>query len=103
MPLGLAALDGLFAAFDDLRAALDGADAAAIETASQKVSEAASAVRAIGVWRSEPAVVERLNGLMPLIEAARVRTNVLADYTSQRLAILTTSGAQTGPLTYGRR
>ena len=71
MPLGLAALDGLFAAFDDLRAALDGNDAAAIEAASTKVSTAAAAARAIGAWRSEPDVVERLNRLLPLIEAAR--------------------------------
>lgn len=103
MPLGLAALDGIFAAFDDLRAALDGNDAAAIEAASTRVSTAAAAARAIGAWRSEPDVVERLNRLLPLIEAARVRTNVLADYTSQRLAILTSNGARNAPLTYGRR
>ncbi|WHO38283.1 hypothetical protein PMI04_017250 [Sphingobium sp. AP49] len=103
MPLGLASLDGLFAAFEELRAVLDGTDAAAIEAASNRVSAAAASVRAIGAWRSEPDVLARLNGLLPLIDAARVRTNVLADHSAQRLAILTAQGSRTAPLTYGRR
>lgn len=102
MPLGLAALDGLFAEFELLRAALDGNDPATIEKASARVSAAAASVRAIGVWRSEPDVVERLSALMPLIESARVRTNVLADHAGQRLAILASQGSHAAPLTYGR-
>lgn len=103
MPLGLAALDELFHAFEELRGVLDGTDAAAIEAASHRVSLAAASARAIGAWRSDPSVVERLSALVPLIEAARVRTNLLADYAGQRLAILASHGAQTAPLTYGRR
>ncbi|WP_298398955.1 hypothetical protein [Sphingobium sp.] len=102
MPLGLAALDDLFAAFEELRDVLGGNDALAIETASARVGQAASAVRAIGAWRSDPVVVERLNAMMPMIESARVRVALLADHASQRLSILAAHGAQTAPLTYGR-
>ncbi|MCP1471567.1 hypothetical protein J3E64_003278 [Sphingobium sp. OAS761] len=102
MPLGLAALDELFDAFEDLRDVLDGTDALAIETASNRVSHAAAAVRAIGAWRSEPAVVERLSAMLPLLESARVRVNLLADHAGQRLAMLAAHGSRTAPLTYGR-
>jgi len=102
MRLGLTALDELFAAFEDLREVLDCQDAAAIERASGRVSKAAAAVRAIGAWRSDPAVIERLATLLPLIEAARVRTNLLADYSRQRLAMLASRGAAPARMTYGR-
>ena len=102
MPLGLAALDDLSAAVDALRATLDGTDVAAIETATQRVAHAAAAVRAIGAWRSYPAVIDRLKAMQPLLESARIRTSLLADHMSQRLAILASHGASTAPLTYGR-
>lgn len=102
MPLGLAALDDLFAAFEDLRVAMDSNDAATIEAASSRVGQAAAAVRAIGGWRSEPALVERLSTLVPMIEAARVRTNLLADHTARRLSMLANMGSAQATLTYGR-
>ncbi|WP_088184423.1 hypothetical protein [Sphingobium sp. Z007] len=102
MPLGLAALDDLFDAFEDLRDVLDSTDAAAIELASNRVSRAAASVRAIGAWRSDPAVIERLSMMVPLLDSARIRVKLLADHAQQRLAILAAHGAQTAPLTYGR-
>jgi hypothetical protein len=102
MPLGLAALDDLFAAFDELRSVLDGGDALAIEAAAYRIDSAAAAVRAIGAWRSDEAVKERLTALLPLLESARVRINVLTDQASQRLSILAASGSTQAPLTYGR-
>lgn len=102
MPLGLAALDDLFDAFEDLRDVLDGHDALAIEAASNRVSHAAAAVRAIGAWRSDPQVVERLSAMLPLLESARVRVNLLADHAGQRLSILAAHGSRAAPLTYGR-
>lgn len=102
MPLGLAALDDLFNAFEDLRDVLDGNDAAAIEAASHRVALAAASVRAIGAWRSDPAVIERLSMMVPLIDSARIRVKLLADHAHQRLAILAAHGAQAAPLTYGR-
>lgn len=102
MPLGLAALDELFDAFEDLRDVLGGTDAVAIETASNRVSHAAASVRAIGAWRSDPVVIERLSAMLPLLESARLRVKLLADHAHQRLAILAAHGSRTAPLTYGR-
>ncbi|HKY83012.1 MAG TPA: hypothetical protein VJM09_16265 [Sphingobium sp.] len=102
MPLGLAALDDLFSAFEELRAALDGTDAIAIEAAANRIDRAAASVRAIGAWRSDEAVKARLTALVPLLESARVRINVLADHAGQRLSILASHGSTQAPLTYGR-
>lgn len=102
MPLGLAALDDLSAAFEHLRTALDGTDPATIEAASGRVGQSVAAVRAIGGWRSDPAVVERLRALLPMIEAARVRTNLLADHAARRLSMLADRGSAQATLTYGR-
>jgi len=54
------------------------------------------------VWRSDEAVKDRLKALAPLMESARIRTNLLADHASQRLAILAARGAEAAPLVYGR-
>lgn len=102
MPLGLAALDDLFRAFDELRDVLDGFDAAEIDAASARVAQAAAKVRAIGAWRADPAVIERLSTLLPLLESARIRTSLLHDHAGQRLALLAAHGAQSAPLVYRR-
>lgn len=102
MPLGLVALDDLFCAFEELRGALDGTDVAVIEAAANRVDKTAAAVRAIGAWRADEAVKERLTALLPLLESARVRINFLSDHTSQRLSILASHGSTHAPLTYGR-
>lgn len=102
MSLGLGALDDLFEAFEDLREVLHGSDAAAIEIASKRVSHSAAAVRAIGAWRSEPQTVARLSAMLPLIDSARIRVNLLADHANQRLAMLAAHGARNAPLTYSR-
>ncbi len=102
MPLGLAAIDNLSHAFDELRAVLDGVDAAAIEQASARVANAAAGVQAIGAWRSDPEVVDRLKTLAPLLDSARLRVKLLADHAQQRLALLAVHGSSHAPLTYGR-
>lgn len=102
MPLGLAALDELTAAFDELRGVLDGTDPVAIESATRRIAAAAASVRAIGVWRTEDSVQDRIKALQPFMESARIRTNLLADHANQRMAILAAQGAETAPLTYGR-
>lgn len=102
MPLGLAALDDLFAAAERLRHALGESDAQAIDAAAARVGQAAGAVRAIGAWRSDPAVADRLKALGPLLESARVRSHLLADHAAQRLSLLAAHGATTAPLTYSR-
>ncbi|MDX3900043.1 MAG: hypothetical protein QHC40_05975 [Sphingobium sp.] len=102
MPLGLAAIDDLIASFDSLRAAMDEQDAAAIDAASAQVARSAAAVRAIGAWRDEPAVKDRLTQLRPQVESLRVRSHLMADHAAQRLSLLAAHGAETAPLTYGR-
>lgn len=102
MPLGPAALEGMLTAMEGLREALDGSDVAAIESAAARVGQAADAVRAIGVWRAEPAVRDRLKALAPMLESARVRINLLNDHVGQRLSILAAHGAEAAPLVYGR-
>ena len=102
MPLGAAALDDLFSAFEELRVALDGTDVTAIDAAASRVSRCAVAVRAIGAWRADDAIRARVTALVPLIEAARVRINVLTDHASQRLTLLAAHGSTQAPLVYGR-
>lgn len=102
MPLGLAALDDLLAASEQLRAALDGTDVGAIETAACRLDSCAAAVRAIGAWRCDEAIKARLTELLPLLESARVRLNLLNDHAGQRLSLLAAHGSTHAPLTYGR-
>ncbi len=102
MPLGTAALDDLTSAAQELRLTLEGYDAHAIDAAVARVAQSAASVRAIGAWRSEPALVDRLKALVPLLESARIRSSLLADHAAQRLALLAAHGATTAPLTYGR-
>ena len=102
MPLGVAALDDLFSAFEELRVALDGTDVTTIDAAASRVSRCAAAVRAIGAWRADDAIRARVAALLPLIEAARVRINVLTDHAGQRLALLAAHGSTQAPLVYGR-
>lgn len=102
MPLGLVALDDLMSATQDLRLTLDGHDAQAIDAAAARVAQSAASVRAIGAWRSDPVLVDRLKALVPLLDSARIRSSLLADHAAQRLALLAAHGATLAPLTYGR-
>lgn len=95
-------IDTLCEAFDALRAALDGNDVAAIDAAAVRVQRATADVRAVGAWRSDPALRERLKVLASLMESTRVRTSVLADQTRQRIDLLAAHGARNVPLTYSR-
>lgn len=97
-----AAIDQLYDAFAALRDALDGQDVARLDAATQRVNRAVAEVKAFGAWRDEFAVRARLERLLPLMEAARIRTSFLADQTRQRIAILAERGSMHAPLTYGR-
>lgn len=98
----LSALDELRDAFAELRGALDGDDIMLVDAATARVRDATATVRAAGAWRDEPAVRDRLNSLMPLIDAARIRTNVLNDNARQRIDLLAAHGVAQAPLTYRR-
>lgn len=100
--MSLSALDELRDAFADLRQALDGDDIIMVDAATARVRDATAHVRAAGAWRDEPAVRDRLNSLMPLIDATRIRTNVLNDNARQRIDLLAAHGGPQMPLTYRR-
>ncbi|CAN5446215.1 hypothetical protein BH10PSE12_BH10PSE12_23930 [soil metagenome] len=97
-----AVIDQLYDAFTALRDALDGDDIAKVDAATARVNKAVADVKAVGAWRDEFAVRARLDRLLPLMEAARVRTSFLADQTRQRIALLAERGSIHAPLTYGR-
>lgn len=100
--MSVAVLDLLRDALAALRDALDGDDVSGIDAATARVSSAVSQVRAVGAWRDEPVLRERIASVVPLMEAARIRTSVLADQTRQRIALLAEYGAMSAPLTYKR-
>lgn len=80
--------------------ALDARDAAALESATAHLSEALAGLRANGaVYGAEPA---RVNHAMKQAQAARIRVNVLADWTRQRIDRL--AEVRRGPTaTYGNK
>lgn len=97
-----ASVDGLFEAFGALRRALDAQDAAQIMEASRAVRHACDTVRAQGAWRMEPEIRAKLEALVPMIEAARVRVNLASDDVRQRIALLAQRGVDNMTVTYGR-
>lgn len=102
MATGIASLDVLYAAFGDLRRALDTQDPGAINAASKAVKAATDEVRAQGAWKMDPILNEKLKALRPLIESARVRVNVASDDVRQRIALLAQNGAESASATYSR-
>lgn len=102
MASGIASLDKLYAAFGDLRRALDSYDAAQINAATAVVKAATDEVRAQGSWRQDPELREKIEALKPLIESARVRANLASDNVRQRISLLAQTGAESASLTYQR-
>ena len=100
---GIASIDALYAAFGELRRALDARDTVAITNATQAVKVATDDVRAQGAWKMDPERRAKLEALKPIIESARVRVNVASDDARQRIALLAQRGAHgASSLTYGR-
>lgn len=83
-----------------LIAALDARDVEALETATTHLSQALVSLQANGaVYELHPA---RLDHAMKQAKAARIRVNVLADWTRQRIDRLTE--LRSGPsATYGNK
>jgi hypothetical protein len=100
--MSTAAIDQLERAVNGLRQAFDGNDPAAIDAASARLTAAAGEARAVGAWRADPVLKARLKALLPELESARVRANVLADHSRRQMALLADRGASGAPLTYGR-
>ncbi|MBH1991395.1 MAG: hypothetical protein I8H86_00755 [Sphingomonadaceae bacterium] len=102
MTQSLETLDELFTAFEHLREVLGDNDPVAIDAAGSRIGDAVAAIRAVGAWRSDPALIERVNAMLPLLDSARIRLNLLTDHANQKLAILAAHGSAHAPLTYGR-
>jgi len=83
-----------------LIAALDARDASSLETATTQLSDALLALQANGaVYEVAPA---RLDHAMKQAKAARIRVNVLSDWTRQRIDRL--AELRAGPsATYGNK
>ncbi|PZU57321.1 MAG: hypothetical protein DI547_13525 [Sphingobium sp.] len=100
--MSAALVDALTEAFADLGAALDSDEVAAIDAATTRVNGAVAALKGVGAWREDAALKEKLKALLPVMEAARIRTSLLADHTRQRITLLADRGVSHAPLTYGR-
>ena len=84
-----ALLDRLQACHEELIGALDGPDAAAVETSVARIRDAVDELRAAGGdLLNDPENKGRAEHIAKLAEAARVRVNFLTDLTRQRLDML---------------
>ena len=103
MTLMAVSVDDLQTAFDALRRALEGRDAAAILSATRSVRGAVDTLRATEAGRLDPELRTKLEALAPEIDAARVQVNLASDTVRQRMARLAQRGVETAaPMTYGR-
>lgn len=100
--MSAAVLERLSAGFSELLAALDSDDIGAVEAAMSKLRGTLADVRATANWQDNDGIKARIRDIMPLIEAARIRVNVLSDMTRQRIDLLSAHGGRTGTSVYGR-
>ncbi len=80
-----ASVEAVITAQQALIAALDGRDAAAIESATRTLAETIVTLRAQDGWRESKPVRDRLSHALKQNDAARIRINYLADWTRQRI------------------
>lgn len=96
-------LDKLIESERALVAALDADDAGAIERGTSAYASALEDVRSQGGWQQQPELKERAQEALHLADALRVRINVLADMTRQRLQLLRkAAGREAAPPVYTR-
>ena len=85
-----------------LIAALDSDDVKAIELATNALGNALDAVSATGAWRDLPEILDLIQRICDLSEAARIRVNFLTDLNLRRIEALAAARGQTAPAPYGR-
>ena len=100
----LAVIDALAEASTRLRGAMEASDAERIEAAIVDFREALARVQAIGAWRADPLLKQRVQSLLPRLESSRMLACLLGDLTGQRLAAMSAAdaGAVPHPLYRGR-
>lgn len=98
-----ALVEELIAAEEALVAALDGEGAPAIEASVARFRAALAAVQQVGDWQPSPELKQRLADALVMADAARIRTNLLADRTRRQIDRLSRAGARHRPaIAYGR-
>ena len=85
-----------------LIAALDIYDVIAIEVAVYSLGKALVAVSGAGAWRDRPEILNLVQRICELSEAARIRVNFLTDLNLRRIEALAAARGQTAPAPYGR-
>ena len=96
------ALDRLGNGFSELIELLDGDDVERMETVIAEVRQALEEVRAEGAWRDTQEVTGRIREIMPLVEAARVRVNILTDLNRQNVDLMAHHSGRMSLSTYRR-
>lgn len=79
------ALDRLIARQQALIEALDSRDADAINCATASLAEAVEQCRQMDSWHPQPEQQRQLDHALRQSDAARIRVNVLTDWTRQRI------------------
>jgi len=95
-------VNALRGAFDDLRIALDGGDAARMVLAGEAVRIASEAMRQGAGEGLDDEARLALEKLLPTVEAARVQINLAADEARQRIDLLAQQGVEIAAATYAR-
>ncbi|MCE7797352.1 hypothetical protein LWE61_12380 [Sphingobium sufflavum] len=99
-----AAIDGLDIAAQSLRTAMEGGDPDRLTEATTAFGAALDSLRGIDAWRADPALKDRLRGIMARLESDRHLSRLLGDIVRQRLDLLAGATADvTGHITYGRK
>ncbi len=86
MSAPLAVIDALAEASTRLRGAMEASDADRIEAAIVDFREALTRVQAIGAWRADPLLKQRVQSLLPRLESSRMLACLLGDLTGQKLS-----------------
>ena len=85
-----------------LLAALDARDAQAIEAASAQLAAAVAAAKGVAVWRPSRESRDQLEHALKQSDAARIRVNILTDWTRQRIERLAQLRGDQSAQTYAR-
>jgi hypothetical protein len=96
----MSVLDHLIHCQSRLLSALDARDADAIGQATTALYHAIDGVEAEGAWTEATTTRAQVDHAIKQTEAARIRVNILTDWTRRRIARLSELRGLTAPFTY---
>jgi 2-keto-3-deoxy-galactonokinase len=99
----LAVIDDLAAASTRLRGAMEESDVPELETAMEEFRQSLERVQAIGAWRVDPILKQRIQSLLPHLEASRMLACLLGDLTGQKLASISAATGEVPQPLYRRK